>query len=120
MATVRITEGLITIEFGPWERFFAGRTQHAIPLTAVRRAVATDRPLRVPRGARRGLAVSGHTKIGVWGLVRGPRQLVAVNRNRPGLHLLLDRAGSGGEFDEVVVSVPDVDRLVKDIRGAAA
>lgn len=120
MATVRITKGLITIEFGPWERFFIGRARHTIPLTAVRQAVATDQPLRVPRGTRRGLTVSGHTKIGVWGLVKGPRQLVAVNRNQPGLHLLLDRESSGVEFDEVVVSVPSADRLVKDIKGVAA
>ncbi|WP_020576739.1 hypothetical protein [Actinopolymorpha alba] len=115
MATVMVADGLITIEFGPWERLFAGRARHTIPLTAVRRVAATDRPLRVPRGARRGLTVSGHTKIGVWGLYGGPRQLVSVNRNLPGLHLLLDRASSGGEFDEVVVSVSNVDHLVQVI-----
>ncbi|GLY78104.1 hypothetical protein [Actinoallomurus iriomotensis] len=120
MATVRITKGLITIEFGPWERFFAGRARHTVPLTAVRRAAATAHPLRVPRGTRRGLTVSGITKVGVWGLVLGPQQLVAVNRRQPGLHLLLDRGSSGSEFDEVVVSVPDADRLVEDIRGMAA
>ncbi|MEU6791269.1 hypothetical protein ABZ907_06210 [Nonomuraea wenchangensis] len=120
MATVTIDGGSIIVEFGPWERFFAGRARHVIPLAAVREAVATGQPLRVPRGARSGLAVSGHTKIGVWGLYGGPRQLVSVNRHLPGLRLLLDRAGSGGEFDEVVVSVPGADRLAETIRATAA
>ncbi|MFC4009992.1 hypothetical protein ACFOY2_22380 [Nonomuraea purpurea] len=120
MATVIINDGSIILRFGSWERFFAGRARHTIPLAAVRQAITTDEPLRVPRGARRGLTVSGHTKIGVWGLYGGPRQLVAVNRHLPGLHLLLDRASSGGEFDEVVVSVPDADQLVEAIRAVAA
>ncbi|GII60901.1 hypothetical protein Skr01_09860 [Sphaerisporangium krabiense] len=119
MATVMITDGSIAIEFGPWERIFTGRSRHTIPLRAVRRAAVTDRPLRVARGARRGLTVSGHTKIGVWGLFGGPRQLVAADRHRPGVHLVLDRDGSGGEFDEVVVSVPDAARLVETIRRVA-
>lgn len=120
MATVMITDGLITIEFGPWERIFTGRSQHVIPVHAVRQAVVSDQPLRIARGGRKGLTVSGYTKIGVWGLFGGPRQLVAANRAQPGVHLILDRASSGGEFDEVVVSVPDADRLVEAIRRVAA
>ncbi|NUR87267.1 MAG: hypothetical protein HOY71_24550, partial [Nonomuraea sp.] len=79
MATVTINRDVISIEFGPWERLFAGRARHDIPRSAVRQATATASPLRVPRGARRGLTVSGHTKIGVWGLYGGARQLVSVN-----------------------------------------
>ncbi|MFI6799499.1 hypothetical protein [Streptosporangium canum] len=120
MATVMITSGLITIEFGAWERIFTGRARHTIPLSAVRQAVVTDQPLRVPHGSRRGLTVSGHTKIGVWGIYGGPRQLVSANRNLPGVHLLLDRASSGGEFDEVVLSIPDAGRFVEAIRTEAA
>lgn len=119
MATVAVVDGSIAIEFGRWERLFTGRPGHTIPLTAVREVTVTDRPLRVPRGVRKGLAFTGHTKIGVWGLVRGPRQLVSVNRRLPGLHLVLDRAAAGGEFDEVVVSTPDADRLVDAIRAGA-
>ncbi|MEO3796629.1 hypothetical protein ABGB14_41075 [Nonomuraea sp. B10E15] len=120
MATVMITDGLITIEFGRWERMFTGRSRQLIPAHAVRQAVVTHQPLRVARGARKGLAVSGHTKIGVWGLFGGPRQLVAANRDQSGAHLILDRASSGGEFDEVVLSVPDAGRLVEEIRRVAA
>ncbi len=120
MATVMITSGSITIEFGAWERIFTGRARHTIPLPAVRQAVVTDQPLRIPHGARKGLTVSGHTKIGVWGIYGGPRQLVSANRNLPGVHLLLDRASSGGEFDEVVLSIPDAARFVEAIRTEAA
>jgi hypothetical protein len=120
MAEVMIADGVITISFGPWERFFTGHARYTLPVTAVRQAVATDRPLRVPRGPRRGLTVSGHTKIGVWGIYGGPRQLVSANRRLPGLHLLLDRPSSGGEFDEVVISVSDADHLVQAIRAVGA
>ncbi|MFF0311360.1 hypothetical protein ACFYSC_28345 [Streptosporangium sp. NPDC004379] len=120
MAAVMITDRSITIEFGPWERLFTGRARHTIPVTAVRRASATDHPLRVPRGARKGLTVSGHTKIGTWGLFGGPRQLVSVSRRLPGVHLLLDRGSSGGEFDEVVISAPDAAHLAETIRAVAA
>lgn len=120
MATVMIVDGLIAIEFGRWERIFTGRSRHTIPLKAVRQAVVAHEPLRIARGARRGLTVSGHTKIGVWGLAGGPRQLVAAHRNQLGAHLILDRVSSGGEFDEVVVSVPDAERLVEAIRRVVA
>ncbi|NUT44319.1 MAG: hypothetical protein HOV86_30425 [Thermoactinospora sp.] len=63
MATLSITNGSIVIEFGPWERFFAGRARHTIPLTAVRQASVT-------RG--------------------GPRQLVSVNRHLPDADRLAD------------------------------
>ncbi|MFC4118000.1 hypothetical protein [Nonomuraea zeae] len=119
MATVTITGASVTIEFGPWERLFAGRARHAIPLAAVRRASATDEPLRIPRGARKGLTVSGHTKIGVWGIYGGPRQLVSVSRHLPAVHLLLDRTSSGGEFDEVVISLPDAARVAAAIQAVA-
>ncbi|MEV5893515.1 hypothetical protein [Nonomuraea fuscirosea] len=119
MATVMINDSLIAIEFGLWERMFAGRSRHVVPAHAVRQALVTPRPLSVARGARKGLAVSGHAKIGVWGLFGGPRQLVAATRDQPGVHLILDRARSGGEFDEIVLSVPDADRLVAAIRRVA-
>ena len=120
MATVAIANGSITIDFGPWERLLTGRARHVIPLSAVRRAAVTDTPVRVPRGARKGLTVSGYTKIGVWGLYGGTRQLVSVNRNLPGLHLELDRSKTDSDFDEVVVSVSDATRLLDAIRSSVA
>nr|WP_258545250.1 hypothetical protein [Micromonospora provocatoris] len=59
--------------------------------------------------------MSGFAKIGVWGIFGGPRQLVAARRGQPGLHLVLDRAAAGGEFDEVVVSDPAAAGLAETI-----
>ena len=69
-------------------------------------AARVEKPLRLARGARRGYVVSGFIKIGIWGVFGGPRQLVSARRGNPGLHLVLDRAAAGGEFDEIVLSDP--------------
>ncbi|MCW3817825.1 hypothetical protein ONA91_25575 [Micromonospora sp. DR5-3] len=106
MASVTVTGDLVDIRFTGWERLWIGRERLAIPVAAVRQATAVDGPLRLARGGRRGIVVSGFVKIGVWGLFGGPRQLVAARRDEPGLHLVLDRAAAGGEFDEVVLSHP--------------
>ncbi|MFI6921274.1 hypothetical protein ACIBIZ_15065 [Nonomuraea spiralis] len=120
MATVMVNEGRVTIGLGRWERLLAGRGGYVFPLEAVREVRVAGEPLRVPRGARRGLAVTGHTKIGVWGLYGGPRQLVSVTRDVPAVHLLLDRAAAGGEFDEVVISLPDAARVAATLRAVVA
>ncbi|MFF4196867.1 hypothetical protein [Nonomuraea sp. NPDC001831] len=118
MATVWVGEGMVVIEFGRWERFLTGHGRYTLPLASVREARVADDPLRVPRGARKGLSVAGHVKIGVWGLFGGRRQLVSVTGDTPAVHLLLDRAASGGEFDEVVVSVPDAGGVAAAVRAA--
>ncbi|MFE0530125.1 hypothetical protein ACFW0V_21270 [Micromonospora parva] len=120
MASVMVTNDVIDIRFTGWERVWVGREQFAPPLTAVRQAALVDNPLRLARGARRGYVVSGFAKIGVWGLYGGPRQLVAARRAEPGLHLVLDRAAAGGEFDEVVLSSPAAPGLVETIMRAMA
>ncbi|MGW4410189.1 hypothetical protein ACWEJ6_39565 [Nonomuraea sp. NPDC004702] len=118
MATVWVDEGQVTIEFGRWERLLTGHGRYACPVASVREVRVAGEPLRVPRGARKGLSVAGHVKIGVWGLFGGRRQLVSVTGATPAVHLLLDRAASGGEFDEVVVSVSGAGRAAAAIRAA--
>ncbi|RSN69154.1 MULTISPECIES: hypothetical protein [Actinomadura] len=120
MAEVKVARDRIDIEFGRWERTWTGRGRVTVPLAAVDGAACVDRPLRVPRGTRRGCHVSGVAKIGVWGLVRGPRRLVAVRRGRPGLHLTLNRELAGDDFDEIVVSHRDAAGLTRRIHRAAA
>jgi hypothetical protein len=106
MASVTVTSNVIDIRFTGWERLWTGRGRLQLPVTAVRHVAAVGRPLRLARGARRGLAVSGFAKIGVWGVFGGPRQLVAAHRGEPGLHLVLDRTAVDGGFDEIVLSGP--------------
>jgi len=104
MASITVTGEQVDIQFTGWERLWVGRERTVIPVGAVRHAALVADPLRLVRGGRRGVAVSGVLKIGIWGLFGGPRQLVSARRGEPGLHLVLDRAASGGEFDEVVLS----------------
>ena len=106
MATVTVTGDFVDVRFTRWERLWTGRERLAVPVSAVRGVSLVDEPLRLARGARRGIAVSGLLKIGVWGLFGGPRKLVAARRGEPGLHLVLDRPAAGGEFDEIVLSDP--------------
>ncbi|HET8588075.1 MAG TPA: hypothetical protein VFM01_00465 [Nakamurella sp.] len=113
-----IAENSVDIEFGAWERIWTGRGRVTVPLAAITRVTRVDAPLRAARGSRRGLAVAGFAKIGVWGLLRGPRLLVSARRGRPGLHLTLNRAISGDEFDGIVLSHPDASRLAGRIRAA--
>ncbi|MGW0436656.1 hypothetical protein ACWDV4_29420 [Micromonospora sp. NPDC003197] len=120
MASVTVTGDLIDIRFTNWERMWIGRERLALPITVVRQAATVDSPLHLARGARRGYVVSGFVKIGIWGLFGGPRQLVAARRGEPGLHLVLDRAAAGGEFDEVVLSIPAAPHIVEAIGQARA
>ncbi|MEV0731930.1 hypothetical protein [Polymorphospora sp. NPDC050346] len=120
MASVTVIGDVIDIRFTGWERLWIGRERLALRLTAVRHATPVDNPLRLARGARRGYVVSGFAKVGVWGLFGGPRQLVAAHRGEPGLHLVLDRATAGGEFDEVILSTPAAPALAETIGRALA
>jgi hypothetical protein len=112
MATMRISTGALTFEFVGLERLWLGRRVLTVPLASVRQVTYADRPLRLARGLRRGYAVSGVAKIGVWGLLGRPRQLVYARRGVPGLHLRLDRTAVDGNFDEVIFSTPDAAELV--------
>ncbi|MGW1406607.1 hypothetical protein [Streptomyces sp. NPDC002403] len=109
MALMNITDTGLTIGFSGRERIWTLRGSLTVPLTAVRRVTVVDDPLRAAHGVRKGLHASGVAKIGTWGLITGPRQLVAAYRGRPGLRVELDRA-AGGDFDELVLSLDDAQR----------
>lgn len=120
MASVTVTDDFVDVRFIGWERRWIGRGRLAIPVAGVRHASVVAEPLRLAHGARRGIAVSGVLKIGVWGLFGGPRQLLAARRGEPGLRIVLDRSAVGGEFDELVLSDPDAPRVADAITGAMA
>lgn len=119
MATVMINDSLIAIEFGPWERMFMrpvpARRSRARGTAGARHPPAPERRPRREKGPR-GVGARQDRRLGA---VRRPPPAVAATRDQPGVHLILDRARSGGEFDEIVLSVPDADRLVAAIRRAA-
>ncbi|MFH8515373.1 hypothetical protein ACH4CE_09700 [Streptomyces gelaticus] len=113
MALMNITDTGLTIEFSGRERPWIRRGSLTVPLTAVRRVTVVDNPLRAAHGTRKGLHASGVAKIGTWGLITGPRQLVAAYRGRPGLRVELDRAATGGDLDELVLSLDDARQLAQ-------
>ncbi|WP_030888650.1 hypothetical protein [Streptomyces sp. NRRL F-5053] len=120
MAVVKVTKDRLTVEFSGRESMWARMDSVTVPLAAVREVRCVDRPLREARGARKGYQ-SAFTKIGVWGVFTGPRQLVSARRGEPGLHIRLDKAAAGGgagkcgEFDEIIVSVADPAGLAEQI-----
>ncbi|SCF11750.1 hypothetical protein GA0074695_3590 [Micromonospora viridifaciens] len=118
MATTTLTSDSIDIRFTARERMWTRQQQLTVPLTAVRRVTSVAEPLRLARGARRGLTVSGIVKIGVWGLFGGPRQLVSARAGQPGLHLVVQPDAAGG-YDEIVLSDPDAPALAAAIQHAA-
>ncbi|MFD0293396.1 hypothetical protein ACFWJS_15855 [Streptomyces sp. NPDC127061] len=122
MALMNISDTGLTIEFSGRERTWTRRGSLTVPLAAVRRVTVVDNPLRAAHGTRRGLHAPGIVKIGVWGLVVGPRQLVAAYRGRPGLRVELDRAaaGGGGDFDELVLSLDDARQTARLIEQRVA
>ncbi|MEU9763799.1 hypothetical protein [Streptomyces sp. NPDC047985] len=113
MALMKISGTELVVEFSGRERTWLRRGTLAVPLAAVRQVVPVDNPLREAHGARKGLHVSGVAKIGTWGLMLGPRQLVAAYRGKPGLRVQLDRAASGEEYDELVLSLDDAAELAR-------
>ncbi|MGW4855761.1 hypothetical protein ACWEPZ_31535 [Streptomyces sp. NPDC004288] len=120
MAHVKVSTTDLTVEFSRYEGLWLRRDALTVPLAAVLRAVPVDAPLQAAYGTRKGIEISGFTKIGVWGLVKGPRRLVVAYRNRPGLLLTLDRAVTGQEYDELVLSLDEareVCRLIEQRRG---
>ncbi|WP_326768446.1 hypothetical protein OG978_31535 [Streptomyces sp. NBC_01591] len=120
MALMNISDTGLTIEFSGRERTWTRRGSLTVPLAAVRRVTLVDNPLRAAHGARKGLHAAGIAKIGVWGLVVGPRQLVAAYRGRPGLRVELDRAAAGGDFDELVLSLDEAQRAARLIEQRVA
>ncbi|MEU9508752.1 hypothetical protein AB0D32_21035 [Micromonospora sp. NPDC048170] len=117
MATITLTPGQLHIRFTAGERMWTRQQHLTVPLTAVREATAVAEPLRLARGARSGLTISGFVKIGVWGVFGRPRQLVSARAGQPGLHLTVDRTATG--FDEILLSDPAAPAIVDAIRSRA-
>ncbi|MFD4986663.1 hypothetical protein [Streptomyces sp. NPDC058374] len=115
MALMNTSGTALTVTFSGWERMWLKRDKVTVPLAALRRITPIRNPLREAHGTRSGIQVSGFAKVGTWGLVKGPRQLVAAYRGSPGLHILLDRAAASADFDELVLSVDDADRLAEEL-----
>ncbi len=114
MATMKVTGNELRVRFAAWERPFVWRAKLDVPLSAIRGVSRVERALRLTRGGRVGMLISGLIKVGRWGIGTGTRQLVSVKRNVPTLRIALSRAETG--YDELLISVADADRLAEAIR----
>jgi hypothetical protein len=119
MATMKVIDKELHVRFSVWERLAVWRAGLIVPLSAVRTVRCVDEPAGHTRGGRMGILVSGVVKVGIWGLGTGIRQLVSVRRSVPGLRITLDRAVSGGRFDELLISAKDAGRVAEAIRSRA-
>lgn len=121
MATVRIADDGLIVEFSTrLERLFASREPLRVPLSAITGAIEITDPLAHTRGARKGMNVTGFTKIGTWGLGRGVRQLVCAYRAEPGIQVYIDRDRADTGFDELVLSTPDAAAVVRALANRVA
>ncbi|WP_406630309.1 hypothetical protein [Amycolatopsis sp. WGS_07] len=115
MATAEIVGDGLRVRFARWERLAVWREEVTVPLARIRTAEPVGNALARTRGGRIGLLVSGVLKVGVWGLGTGTRQLVSVRRSAPALRIAVD----GGEFGELLLSLPDPAGLADAIKARA-
>ncbi|MFZ2175965.1 MAG: hypothetical protein WAW17_18385 [Rhodococcus sp. (in: high G+C Gram-positive bacteria)] len=110
MVRVAIDNTGLSISFAAWESFFAGRRSHLIPASSITGAVAGDQWISEFMGLRSGLVVSGFMKIGVWRTLSGTRRLLCLRRGVPTLRVKIRRE-TDGQFDEVLIGIPDAHEL---------
>lgn len=117
MATTAVNDDHLLVRFSWWEMLLLRRSTYEVPLDAVGEAEMHERWLPVP-GARAGLIVIGLLKIGVW---RSPTssRLVCMKRGVPTMRVTVDKALSGGRFDELLISAPDIPQTYAALRAGA-
>ncbi|MEV6557529.1 hypothetical protein AB0M22_17555 [Nocardia sp. NPDC051756] len=123
MAAVYVDQETVRIELGWWERIFAGQRKRLIvPVASVLEARRVDRPTKYSAtpGGRAGVVVTGVVKIGRWGIGTRTSVFVSVRRSIPALRLTLDKSAAEElGYDVILVSTPQVDRLVGSLTNAA-
>lgn len=114
MTTIVRDDGGLRVGFPGWESIMTGRTELAIPSTAIRGVSIEPGWTSEVLGIRSGLVVSGYRKLGVFTHPSGVRRLVSMTRGRPLLRIAVDRAVTG--FDEVLVSTDDAESTAAALR----
>ncbi|MGV9774118.1 hypothetical protein [Streptosporangium sp. NPDC003464] len=118
MLQVEIHQGTLTVHFAPWTRPFSRTGAVSVPVAAVGEAHRLDRPLAAAKGRHYGLRFSGVLKIGTWTSPTGVKCLVAARREVSGLRIVLKSRVSG--HDELILSVPDAERLQRQLTAVTA
>ncbi|WP_225929536.1 alpha/beta hydrolase family protein [Rhodococcus opacus] len=101
-----------------FERFAGLHGDVAVPMPLIRGAEVIADPFANIRGVRApGLGIPRRRCIGTW-RGRGVRSFVAVREGGPAIRVRTLGRGSGAEFDELMVTVPDAARVTAQIRDA--
>lgn len=113
MTTIRVDESALHVEFPGWEAWMAGRSRYAVDRRAITRIELLPGWSSEVLGPRSGLVVSGSIKLGVFRHPSGTRRLVAMRRGRPLLRIGLAGRAAGQEFDELLLSDADPQRILE-------
>ncbi|KAB8188989.1 hypothetical protein FH608_041650 [Nonomuraea phyllanthi] len=118
MMRIEIHQETLTVRFPSWTRLFTRAGAVTVPLAMISEVHLLDRPLAAATGTHYGLLVSGVVKIGTWTSLTGVRRLVAARREVSGLRIVLkDRVSN---HDELILSVPDAERLQRRLIAVTA
>ncbi|MEV4219168.1 hypothetical protein [Nonomuraea sp. NPDC049725] len=118
MIQAHLHEDTLVVRFSPWARLFTRTAVVSVPLAAIAGAHRLDRPLAAARGTHFGLLVSGFVKIGTWTSSDGVKRLVAARHDVPGLRIALTDRVAG--HDELILSLPDADDLLRRLTAVTA
>jgi hypothetical protein len=116
MTVIRLDDSTLHVQFPGWEALMVGRSAYSVDrdtITGVELLPGWSSELL---GARSGLVVSGHLKVGTFRHPSGARRLVAMRRGLPLLRVRLAGPAGGHEFDELLVSDAQAEQLFESLR----
>ena len=112
MTTIRVDDAALHVDFPGWEAWMAGRSSYTVDRRAITRVELLPGWSSEVLGLRSGFVVSGSIKLGTFRHPSGMHRLVAMRRGLPLLRIGLTGRAAGEEFDELLVSVGDADRVL--------
>ena len=116
MAEISVSASEVRLALSRFEKFAGLHGDVAVPMPLIRGAEVIADPFANIRGVRApGLGIPRRRCIGTW-RGRGVRSFVAVRAGVPAIRVRTLGRGSGAEFDELIVTVPDAARGAAQIR----
>lgn len=116
MTVIRLDRSSLHVEFPSWEAVMAGRSRYVVDRDAITGVELLPGWTSEVLGIRSGLVVSGWLKLGTFRHPSGVRRLVAMRRGLPVLRVRLTGRAAGQEFDELLLSDPDAERILDALR----
>jgi hypothetical protein len=117
VASLIVDDGELVVRLSGWERLAAFRGDVRVPVAAVREVAVEPHPWAALRGMRSpGTGWPGVIAYGVRRLTGERPDFAAVLWRRPTVRIELDPPA---EFGRLLVSVPDAEAAVAEVRAAA-